>query len=119
MAMQHSGMVIPDPITDTSLWQIGFYMVVKITPFTFLILALFSMQAKTKTECSPEQYIKNYALSVCLAKGYDSKDVKDDASVAARGYLEFGDYSLEAHTAVNNLADNFLAKNIPVNLAHQ
>lgn len=85
-------------------------MVVKIIPFTLFILALFSMQAKAKTEYSPEQYIKNYALSVCLAKGYDSKDVKEDASAAARGYLEFGDYSLEAHTAVNNLADNFLAK---------
>ena len=29
---------------------------------------------------------------------------QNDAAAAARGYMEFGDYSLEAHTAVRALA---------------
>ncbi|YCI28669.1 type VI secretion system amidase immunity protein Tai4 [Erwinia sp. PK3-005] len=70
----------------------------------------FSSQVNAKPEYSAEQYIKNYALSVCVAKGYNSKEVKDDASAAARGYLEFGDYSLAAHSAVRKLVDEFLAK---------
>lgn len=81
-------------------------------PIFFICLAtmLFSMRANAKSEYSAEQYIKNYALSVCVAKRYNSKEVKDDASAAARGYLEFGDYSLAAHSAVRKLVDEFLAK---------
>lgn len=71
---------------------------------------IFSLQVNAKAEYTSEQYIKNYALSVCVAKGYNNKQVKDDAAAAARGYLEFGDYSLTAHSAVRKLADEFLAK---------
>lgn len=39
-----------------------------------------------------------------------SKRGQNDAAAAARGYMEFGDYSLEAHTAVRALAKEFLAK---------
>ncbi|PNS10109.1 type VI secretion protein [Mixta theicola] len=53
--------------------------------------------------------MKNYALSVCVAKGYNSKQVKKDASATARGYLEFGNYSLAAHSAVIKLANEFIA----------
>lgn len=38
------------------------------------------------------------------------KRSQNDAAAAARGYMEFGDYSLEAHTAVRALAKEFLAK---------
>ncbi|WP_024557982.1 T6SS amidase immunity protein Tai4 family protein [Franconibacter pulveris 1160] len=74
-------------------------------------LALFiSYQAVARVEYSPEEYLKNYALSTCLAQGYQADEVKKDASAAARGYLEFGDYSLEAHTAVEKLGKTFLEK---------
>ncbi|WP_261134482.1 type VI secretion system amidase immunity protein Tai4 [Serratia entomophila] len=68
------------------------------------------MKAVANVKYSPEEYLKNYALSVCIAEGYSAKEVKNDAAAAARGYMEFGDYSLEAHTAVRALAKEFLAK---------
>lgn len=71
---------------------------------------LLSSQAIGRVEYSPEEYLKNYALSTCLAQGYQAEEVKKDASAAARGYVEFGDYSLEAHTAVEKLGKTFLDK---------
>lgn len=90
----------------------GFNMDIKIATVLFSTM-LFPLQvsANANAEYTSGQYIKNYALSVCVAKGYNSKQVKDDAAAAARGYLEFGDYSLAAHSAVRKLADQFLAKN--------
>lgn len=77
----------------------------------FLMLGLMiSTHAFARVEYSPEEYLKNYALSTCLAQGYQAEEVKKDASAAARGYVEFGDYSLEAHTAVEKLGKTFLAK---------
>ncbi|CAI0725197.1 Uncharacterised protein [Serratia entomophila] len=77
---------------------------------TLLILAVLSMKAVANVKYSPEENLKNYALSVCIADGYSAREVKKDAAAAARGYTEFGDYSLEAHTAVRALAKEFLAK---------
>lgn len=76
-------------------------------------LTLFSLQvfAMPQPQYSSEQYLKNYALSTCIAQGYQSKEVIDDAAAAARGYLEFGDYSLAAHTAVRKSGLQFLNKN--------
>ncbi|WP_338911576.1 T6SS amidase immunity protein Tai4 family protein [Serratia marcescens] len=75
---------------------------------TVAIAATLNVNAATEIDYSPAEYLKNYALSVCIAEGYSAKEVKNDA--AARGYMEFGDYSLEAHTAVRALAKEFLAK---------
>ncbi|MEL5335070.1 T6SS amidase immunity protein Tai4 family protein [Serratia nevei] len=72
--------------------------------------ATLNANAATKIDHSSAEYLKNYALSVCIAEGYSAKEVKNDAAAAARGYMEFGDYSLEAHTAVRALAKEFLAK---------
>ena len=55
-------------------------------------------------------YFKNYALSTCIADGYKSDEVVKDASAAARGYLEFGDLPLEAHTEAILLGRKFLAQ---------
>ncbi|EKK5269910.1 type VI secretion system amidase immunity protein Tai4 [Cronobacter dublinensis] len=75
------------------------------------LTCIISSQAMARTtEYSPEDYLKNYALSTCIAQGYVSKEVKKDAAAAARGYLEFGDYSLEAHTVVEQLGKTFLEK---------
>ncbi|MFO6501036.1 T6SS amidase immunity protein Tai4 family protein [Serratia marcescens] len=77
---------------------------------TVAITATLNVNAATEIDYSPAEYLKNYALSVCIAEGYSAKEVKNDAAAAARGYMEFGDYSLEAHTAVRGLAKEFLAK---------
>ncbi len=76
---------------------------------TVTFAATLSVNAATEIDYSPADNLKNYALSVCIAEGYSAKEVKNDAA-AARGYMEFGDYSLEAHTAVRALAKEFLAK---------
>ena len=83
---------------------------IKIVGSALVMALFFPSQLNAKAKYTPEQYIKNYALSVCVAKGYSSKEVQDDASAAARGYLEFGDYALSAHRAVIKLVDAFLAK---------
>lgn len=75
-----------------------------------LVCFLLSSQAIGRVGYSPEEYLKNYALSTCLAQGYQAEEVKKDASAAARGYVEFGDYSLAAHTAVEKLGKTFLDK---------
>ncbi|QXX94872.1 type VI secretion protein [Serratia marcescens] len=77
---------------------------------TVAIAATLNVNAATEIDYSSAEYLKNYALSVCIAEGYSVKEVKNDAAAAARGYMEFGDYSLEAHTAVRALAKEFLAK---------
>lgn len=76
-----------------------------------LILALqASSSAEAGNKYSPQANLKNYALSTCIAQGYQSREVKDDAAAAARGYLEFGDYSWAAYTAARELGKTFLAK---------
>lgn len=75
-----------------------------------LTLAVLNTEASANGKYSSAEYLKNYALSVCIAEGYSAKEVKNDAAAAAQGYTEFGDYSLEAHTAVRALAKEFLAK---------
>lgn len=57
------------------------------------IAATLNANAVTKIDYSPAEYLRNYALSVCIAEGYSAKEVKNDAAAAARGYMEFGDYS--------------------------
>ena len=87
-------------------------MAVKIKLFGIISIFAFtcSHTANAKEKYSSEDYLKNYALSVCIAEGYSAAEVKNDAAAAARGYTEFGNYSLEAHTAVRNLAKQFLAR---------
>nr|WP_314727999.1 T6SS amidase immunity protein Tai4 family protein [Serratia quinivorans] len=74
------------------------------------LIASPSGLAQFKQMYSPESQLENYALSACIAEGYSAAEVKNDAAAAARGYTEFGNYSLEAHTAVRNLAKQFLAR---------
>lgn len=56
------------------------------------------------------QQLKNYALSTCIADGDLGGDAAKDAAAAARGYLEFGDLPLEAHTEATLLGRQFLAR---------
>ncbi|MDQ9491398.1 type VI secretion protein, partial [Serratia marcescens] len=51
---------------------------------TVAIAATLNANAATKIDYSPAEYLKNYALSVCIAEGYSAKEVKNDAAAAAR-----------------------------------
>src|SRR6476646_6742121 len=37
---------------------------------------------------SPAQYLKNFALSACIAEGYGAEEVKRDGNAAAGGYRQ-------------------------------
>lgn len=78
--------------------------------FSLLTMLFLILSAEAGNKYSPQANLKNYALSTCIAQGYQSREVKEDAAAAARGYLEFGDYSLAAHTAVRELSKVFLAR---------
>lgn len=56
------------------------------------------------------QYLKNYALSACIASGYKDKRVVDDALAAANGYKELGSLPIEAYNEAGLLGDQFLSK---------
>lgn len=59
---------------------------------------------------SPIGYLKNYGLSICLAKGLAGEAAKREAGAAAGGYLELGSLTLEAYHASAAMAEQFLAK---------
>jgi hypothetical protein len=66
--------------------------------------------ANVRVEYSPIQYLKNYALSACIAGGYKSDEVVKDSSAAASGYLELGSLPFDAYTEAALLGRKFLAK---------
>ena len=59
---------------------------------------------------SPTEYLKNFALSVCLADGYTSAEAKKDSLAAAGGYSELGSLPIEAYERAEALAKQFLAR---------
>jgi len=56
---------------------------------------------------SQKTLLKNWTLSVCLAKVAKSAEAKDDANAAAAAYMEFGKQSIEAYEALRELADRY------------
>jgi hypothetical protein len=85
--------------------------IIKISAWGILIFIACSACAQSKTKkATAVQSFKNYALSACLANGFQSKEVVNDAAAAARGYLELGDLPLEAHTQALRLSKKFLLK---------
>jgi hypothetical protein len=73
-------------------------------------LLSFASAPARRASYSPSQYLKNYALSTCLADGFKSEEVVKDAAAAARGYLELGALPLEAYTQATKLGRTFLAR---------
>lgn len=67
--------------------------------------------ASTSGHYTPVQYLKNYALSSCIADGYQSKEVVNDAVAAANGYKELGGLDIDAYNEVAALVPKFLSKN--------
>lgn len=59
---------------------------------------------------SPAQYLKNFALSACIAEGYGAEEVKKDGNAAAGGYLELGSLPFAAHEEAAALGKRFLAR---------
>jgi hypothetical protein len=59
---------------------------------------------------SPVEYLKNFALSVCISDGYASKDVVKDSLAAAGAYSELGSLPFEAYENAERLAKQFLAR---------
>jgi hypothetical protein len=78
----------------------------------FLVASMFADAGAdaARVEYSPVQYLKNFALSVCLADGYTSEEVKKDSLAAAGGYSELGSLPFEAYEQAESLAKRFLAK---------
>lgn len=75
-----------------------------------IILAGCTTGKTAGKQYSPIEYFKNYALCTCIADGFQSNEVIKDSAAGARGYLEFGDLPLEAHTEATLLGRQFLKK---------
>ncbi|MCK6433939.1 MAG: type VI secretion system amidase immunity protein Tai4 [Aquabacterium sp.] len=52
--------------------------------------------------------MKNYALSACIAGGYRSSEVANDATAAANGYKELGSLDIDAYNEALALIKKFL-----------
>jgi hypothetical protein len=59
---------------------------------------------------SPIQYLKNFALSVCISDGYGPGEIVKDSLGAAGGYFELGSFPIEAYEEAQALGKSFLAK---------
>jgi len=59
---------------------------------------------------SQKTLLKNWALSVCLARVAQSEADRADANAAAGGYLEFGRQPIEAYTPLRELALRYAQK---------
>jgi Type VI secretion system (T6SS), amidase immunity protein len=83
-----------------------------VAAIAFLLASLpaDAKDANTRVGYSPIQYLKNFALSTCIADGYKSDDVVKDSTAAAGGYLELGSFPFEAYEQTAALGKTFLAK---------
>lgn len=90
-------------------------MAAKVMSVMCCALALVSTacygDASTRRHYTPVQYLKNYALSSCIADGYQSREVVNDAVAAANGYKELGSLGIDAYNEVAALSQIFLSKN--------
>lgn len=84
----------------------------KIAYILFIITVFVgcASQQSILKKYTPIQYLKNYALCTCIADGFESSEVIKDSAAGARGYHEFGDLPLEAHTEATLLGRKFLEK---------
>ena len=56
---------------------------------------------------SQKTLLKNWALSVCLAKVSKDTCTREDANATASAYLEFGRQPIEAYDALRELAEQY------------
>lgn len=81
----------------------------KIVKILFFIISSSALAHESK-QYSANEYFKNYALSTCISDGFKAAEVRADAAATARGYLELGDFPLEAHTEATLLGRQYLKK---------
>ena len=85
----------------------------KVVAAIAFVVAPLLVDAKAdsvRVKYSPIQYLKNFALSTCIADGYKSDEVVKDSTAAAGGYLELGSLPFEAYEEATLLGKKFLAK---------
>jgi hypothetical protein len=85
----------------------------KVVAASAILVALLLIDAEAanaRVEYSSGQYLKNFALSACIAQAYKSDEVVKDSRAAADGYLQLGSFPYEAHEEAAALARKFLAK---------
>jgi hypothetical protein len=88
-------------------------MILRIVAVFALLAASTPVDAvadEVRVAYSPVEYLKNFALSVCISDGYTSNDVVKDSLAAAGAYSELGSLPFEAYEAAEALAKQFLAK---------
>ncbi len=88
-----------------------------LVAISFVMLAVsgqtHAQQAKEQySESMTEKYsqktlLKNWTLSVCLAKISKDPGAKEDANATASAYLEFGLQHIEAYDALRKLAEEY------------
>jgi hypothetical protein len=83
---------------------------VQLCAFVAVILVASAAFCQKRPKYTAVQYLKNYALSTCVADGFRTGDVFKDAAASARGYMELGDLAMEAHTEATTLGRKFLAQ---------
>jgi hypothetical protein len=89
-------------------------MVIKIVfyinIFIFSCINICFADNLSKPQYSGSDYLKNYALSSCIANGYQNHETVNDSSAVASGYLELGNFPIEAYTEASSLSKKFLAE---------
>jgi hypothetical protein len=87
----------------------------KINAFAALVLligpsAVDAKDTNVPVQYSAAEYLKNFALSVCISHGYQSDEVVKDSSTAAGGYFQRGSLPIKAYEEAEALAKGFLSK---------
>ena len=78
--------------------------------FLVALLAGEAQAGNVRVEYSPSRYLKNFALSACIAQGFQSDEVVKESRAAAGAYLEFGSFPQAATAEAAALGKKFLAK---------
>ena len=78
--------------------------------FLAALLAGEAQADNVRVEYSPSQYLKNFALSACIAQGFQSDEVVKESRAAAGAYVEFGSFPPAAAEEAAALGKKFLAK---------
>jgi hypothetical protein len=78
--------------------------------FLVALLLVDAKAADIRVPYSAIQYLKNFALSACIAQAYKSEEVVKDSRAAADGYLQLGSFPYEAYEEAAQLGKKFLAK---------
>lgn len=83
------------------------------------LLAVIASLASCSTIERPVEHqegsslLQKYGLAVCLGAAFESPELRSDVNKAAVGYMERGDFPLEAYEEVREIANEWLQKDYP------